>query len=1112
MAERKRTFADRLLGRNKPADPDDVSRLTKLINDQHKPELDWDGKALASMSRIGAATSVSRGKTGSGGTNTQVSYNLLRDISLKSEVVNAILRRCVDDILGNGYSFRLADGKEQGNPEQLNKLKAFFTNPNPDDNGNEWMESLIYDLCLFGDAYLELDGSEDTSIGGKGTSWVFGGELVSVWPIPAEQMTLLAGNRRPEPPKMAYMQKLYGETRKFSKDKIIHISKFKHGRAYGTSPLIPLLNVIAGHLNLSNYLNELYTGTLPKTILNVGDISNAEMKAMLALLEQQLTGGKSPFGLVAVNGGTGFNMHRILDSTREGAQLDLLYYYREEICAVFGIPPMKLGWVQTGKMSNPEQQLDAWYDVIESYHKRIEAVFNNRLMPLLDITDWRFKFTTIRPSRDKEIAETRAKESTAISNLRQEGVISINEARNMLGLERLEIMEADDPMFLSPKLSINKGKVEAGGEVSSDIVAVSSLAELFPPPASPSDEGKGAGEHPDWLDVIPTPDLSDDIRADMTKRRLKNADEFEEIIAESEVILNAVFTEGQEKFASDVISELNEMFADGDEAIQIPDVDLKVNCSVHGHHEVPMKSYRRKEILDLSDIELAVGRIDANIALAVESQAAAAQLTLVSAYESSMATTLAPTGISAALMADDVAAIGFWQRRWVLPALRNTLGSHRDLLIGVFERMVSDGESWRWARNEMRQLIDPSGSRYPAYFYERISRTETRRVVEHSHISGMRRAGFQFVQRLVGVDETTDRDLCAPYEDAVYPIDESKSVIPAHPNCRCTFTAYEGTPDSGEVVPPEEIFTPVIEFNIKAEQGSVSNGDFVSWSTDKGGYVGKVESVRVSGSISVASPEGGSETIEASDTNQVAIVRVYIDNEDGTYSRSDRTVPVRVAMLRKRGEPELKDVSATVRKTLSEKAKEHNEKVGDAKTKRTTTRTLVAVFERGVGAYQTNPQSVRPTVNSAEQWAYARVNSFLYALRNGRFRGGKHDQDLLPKGHPQSTKSLKRALTTADLTPPAGVRTACRTGINLFEEGFGGSGLEAATIREARGMARGDPITEAKARKMIRWWGRNERFLDEPKDSPAWTAAMLWGGRAGLSWSRKLKRAIDAEE
>lgn len=98
-------------------------------------------------------------------------------------------------------------------------------------------------------------------------------------------------------------------------------------------------------------------------------------------------------------------------------------------------------------------------------------------------------------------------------------------------------------------------------------------------------------------------------------------------------------------------------------------------------------------------------------------------------------------------------------------------------------------------------------------------------------------------------------------------------------------------------------------------------------------------------------------------------------------------------------------VSETVKKALAKKAKDHNEK-HTAPSKRTSTRTLVAVFRRGVGAYNTNPGSVRPSVTSADQWAYARVNSFLYVLRNGRFRSGKHDTDLLPKGHPQSTKSF----------------------------------------------------------------------------------------------------------
>lgn len=101
---------------------------------------------------------------------------------------------------------------------------------------------------------------------------------------------------------------------------------------------------------------------------------------------------------------------------------------------------------------------------------------------------------------------------------------------------------------------------------------------------------------------------------------------------------------------------------------------------------------------------------------------------------------------------------------------------------------------------------------------------------------------------------------------------------------------------------------------------------------------------------------------------------------------------------------EEKQLTAAVRKGLKKKVDDHNEKYGDSPTKRTNLRTLSAVFRRGVGAYRTNPASVRPTVNSEEQWAFARVNSFLRVLRTGKFRSGRHDTDLLPKGHPQSSK------------------------------------------------------------------------------------------------------------
>ena len=102
-----------------------------------------------------------------------------------------------------------------------------------------------------------------------------------------------------------------------------------------------------------------------------------------------------------------------------------------------------------------------------------------------------------------------------------------------------------------------------------------------------------------------------------------------------------------------------------------------------------------------------------------------------------------------------------------------------------------------------------------------------------------------------------------------------------------------------------------------------------------------------------------------------------------------------------------RQISEQTEKALRNKVKEHNEEVNNAASKRTTLGTLKKVYDRGIGAYNTNPASVRPNVSNPQTWAMARVNSFLFVLRNGRFQGGKHDTDLLPESHPLSSKEEK---------------------------------------------------------------------------------------------------------
>ncbi len=93
-------------------------------------------------------------------------------------------------------------------------------------------------------------------------------------------------------------------------------------------------------------------------------------------------------------------------------------------------------------------------------------------------------------------------------------------------------------------------------------------------------------------------------------------------------------------------------------------------------------------------------------------------------------------------------------------------------------------------------------------------------------------------------------------------------------------------------------------------------------------------------------------------------------------------------------------VSPATRKTIENKMKEHNKK---GKGSKASMGALLTVFRRGAGAFST---SHAPNM-SRNGWGVARVNAFLYLLRNGKPSNPnyKQDNDLLPKSHPRAKKA-----------------------------------------------------------------------------------------------------------
>jgi ATP-dependent Clp protease protease subunit len=142
---------------------------------------------------------------------------------------------------------------------------------------------------------------------------------------------------------------------------------------------------------------------------------------------------------------------------------------------------------------------------------------------------------------------------------------------------------------------------------------------------------------------------------------------------------------------------------------------------------------------------------------------------------------------------------------------------------------------------------------------------------------------------------------------------------------------------------------------------------------------------------------------------------------------------------------------------------------------------LVGVYHKKTGR---SAESIRAAMK-AETW-FTTAEALAFGLVDKPIK----QLAMAAKWHP-------RAVTK---TAPETVKNNLRRGLEQYEEGLAGDGLEPATVTDAKSLVAGEAPTENKIRKANAWWGRNDRFLEAEPNTPADVAANLWGGAAGRDW------------
>jgi len=209
-------------------------------------------------------------------------------------------------------------------------------------------------------------------------------------------------------------------------------------------------------------------------------------------------------------------------------------------------------------------------------------------------------------------------------------------------------------------------------------------------------------------------------------------------------------------------------------------------------------------------------------------------------------------------------------------------------------------------------------------------------------------------------------------------------------------------------------------------------------------------------------------------------------------------------------------VSAEQEKTLQQKVDDFNEKESNTKNGRATLGALKSVFQRGLGAFNV---SHSPKVKSAEQWAYARVNAFLYMLKTGRPENSKYtgDNDLLPKEHPKYVKQSIEDFAAYNDYPTSAKNNACK--VIKWKEEYGDEvdGMTQIGWIRANQLCKGENISEETIARMsgFQRHQKNSEVAPEYKDTPwkdrGYVAWLGWGGTTGINWAADKLKSIRNE-
>lgn len=668
---------------------------------------------------ISYATGISEAE----GILPDIDFEIFNQMYEQTSWIRAVVGVICKAVTARGYS--LVPTKPNADPKSAEILSEFFASCNPNDTFVEILDDVTRDEYVFGNAFLEVV---------KGA----GGVPRELWNLDATTMRVKADEHGAI---LGYVQAprfaVRGAARvEFAAEEVIHLKLGTKGSTlYGLSPLASLIlpvtvDKFAQIYNRAFFVN----GAKIRGAFIMKDATPEQVERNREYLQARAKNPDLAHSDLVLEGSIEFKQIGVNQKDMEFLQLR--EFTRNEILAVYGVPPSKVSIIETGNIGagTGEHQTQTFYEeTILPFQIRVaEKITKHIIRQGFAITDWAFQFNK-RSIDEKDQAE--------IFNIYlQNGVFTPEEVRRLVA-PRMPELEKSASYEIEKKLSGTRQTIVTATR------AVIGLENRFATALN------AVFKKIKWAVAAKLPSIK--------RERLQAKANVLDSDYRLELLSWHWFAFKRPIF-SDAIKEMDDL------EIVLEEVDENSIAEVLARYSLDAARLGLKVSKDRAHLE-DVDEISREIEEKLKSNA----VILAGHLSISLKETLRQALLEG-LAANET-----------IPELARRIESQLDTIATVHVGAVTDE-----AGNVVRAAATRTLS--AETLAEMIARTEANRAFNEGNLDALRQANVEKVQWLLASDacpECLDASEVAAGEELgkTLNIDDASDQIPVHPNCRCTW-------------------------------------------------------------------------------------------------------------------------------------------------------------------------------------------------------------------------------------------------------------------------------------------------------------------------------------